>query len=68
MPETQVDLHMGFEISWVAYGASMFQSKSPDSTTTTKKKGKKTPVQQQPVLNAILMCTPEMILRHFTCK
>lgn len=37
MPEIQVGLHMGFEISWVAYGASMFQSKSSDSTTTTTK-------------------------------
>lgn len=35
MPEIQVGLHMGFEISWVAYGASMFQSRSSDSTKTT---------------------------------
>lgn len=35
MPDAQVGLHMGFEISWVAYGASMFQSKSSNSTTTT---------------------------------
>lgn len=64
MPEIQVGLHMGFEISWVAYGASMFQSKSSDST----KKKKNKPMQQQPALNAILMHTPAMILRHFAYR